>query len=704
MSTRETRPAGDTIVIEFDELDWARTSDDGAVSSRSAATPAGKRIAELARRLHRGTADAHRDALAAQQALQLLLVRGLGDRRVPPPRAVPASGRWFDIDAGLPVERTDPPPGPHMWPPRRTAFEPLARSKSRALDRDGLAALTRGDLAAAFGPAYAQPGCNDRVALAATDPLVLTAVTDLDHRGGASGQGSCRARLAASPHDARSRVTAARQAVEALALYLGLTLCFADCELAFGLPDDAVSIDLRTPTMRIDSDAPSTAVHVEVVSVDLVPLPWLAADVTFVADDGTTTAVIRGLGTHARPRPGAVLGPGPGGVVTEFLGRFNADGVPAMLSEFNIAHIAHGDQALAMGPEFGRFSDIPAVRLPSRDLLLVDRVMSLEGTRGGIPDGAGWRTEYDSPPDAWYYRESANAGMPNCVFMEFSLQAAAFLGPYLGGTLLGGGTESLRLRNLEGRASVLREVELRGATIGQRSAITSTSITPGALLQEFAYESSVGGEPFYRGTSLFGYFNDEALDNQIGLDGGRETRMWLAGYPHLSSRTIDVAARRRAENPRVACSTGRLALLDTFSVVDGGGSAGLGYLHAVQQIDPSAWYFDQHFYLDPVIPGSLGVETIIQAIQEWAVDTGLDDGLDRPEFVVPVGVELRWKYRGQFLRTDTPMRFEVHILNVERRPGRVRIIAEASIWKPGMRIYWLEQVPVELRAKDAPAW
>lgn len=720
----------EVMLVELGELDWSGFSeiaaDEGGLAAvETVATAGGSTattvrpgpgggtpgMAAIADRLHRGVADAHGSALVAHQALQMILVQWWATGRTGRPGAPShpvGAWRFYEIRDDRLVERPSPPPAPRPWPSHRSSPKPLARSARIALVEQDLAALAGGEVAAVFGAAYAQPGFNGRVALAVGRSVELTAVDRLDHRGGAAGRGALEARLRAvgaagagsAPAD---HLAAARQAVEVMALYLGLHLCFADCELAGGLPDGAVPDGWPVPVMSLPTDVDAHTMLVEVTAVELVPLPWLAADVTIHDRRGAIAGRISGLGVHARPRPGAPLGPGVGGIVPEFLGRFNGRGERALLSEFNITHIADGDQAIAMGPEFAPFSAVPAVRLPSGDLLMVDRVMSLTGRRGDVHGEARWRTEYDSPADSWYYRDSANAGMPNCVHMESSLQAAAYIGPYLGGTLLGGGAEPLRLRNLEGQATLLREVELRDQTISQESSVTSTSITPGALLQEFAYECSVAGEPFYRGTSLFGYFSNEALNNQVGLDGGRLAPAWLERNDTASTRTVDVSGRRT--NPgRAACSVGQLALVERFDVVDGGGSAGLGYLHWVQDIDPAAWYFEQHFRLDPVIPGSFGVETLIQAIQEWAVDVGLDRELDHPEFVVPVGALLRWKYRGQFLRSDTPMTFEAHITGVERRPGRLRVTADGNVWKPGMRIYQVDQLCVELREAGAPAW
>ena len=139
-------------------------------------------------------------------------------------------------------------------------------------------------------------------------------------------------------------------------------------------------------------------------------------------------------------------------------------------------------------------------------------------------------------------------------------------------------------------------------------------------------------------------------------------------------------------------------------MVDGGGRHGAGYLRAVRPVDPADWFFTRHFHLDPVMPGSLGIEAVIQALQAWLVDSRAADDLEEPEFVVPAGVEFTWRYRGQILAGDGEMTLEVHIREVRRKAGRVRVIADASLWKPGLRIYELDGIAAELREKGAPQW
>jgi 3-hydroxymyristoyl/3-hydroxydecanoyl-(acyl carrier protein) dehydratase len=243
-------------------------------------------------------------------------------------------------------------------------------------------------------------------------------------------------------------------------------------------------------------------------------------------------------------------------------------------------------------------------------------------------------------------------------------------------------------------------VDLRGRTIVQRSELVATTVLSGAVLQSFTYELWLDGEdrsrvgPFYSGTSLFGFFNATALANQTGLDNGTFVPTWLERHP---------TPTRIVEGGRTG-ATGELDLVRELEVVDGGGVHGRGYVRARRTVQESDWFFARHFHLDPVMPGSLGVEAVIQALQEWLVDTGALDGLAEPEFVVPAGVELAWRYRGQILAHDGEMTVELHVKDVERRPGRVRALADASVWKPGLRIYELTDVAAEAREKGAPPW
>ncbi|WP_433598908.1 beta-hydroxydecanoyl-ACP dehydratase [Nocardia sp. CA-135953] len=584
-----------------------------------------------------GVVAAHRAALSAQVALQL----AIWQRTV---HQVPAADQGHS-GSSTSSERIIAAP---EW-----TFKPLVRTTRTSLDRAALTRLTDGDAAGVFG--YRRAGVESVARLAAAGLLVLTEVVAIELRGG-TGNGRLVAHF-----DGDTRA-AAVQAAEVFALFTGIQLCLSRSTLV----SEPGTTESRTGTVEF-----------VVSEIDLVPRPHVTGIATIAG-----TAPLQVTVTVAEPT-GAGVGPGAA--------------VPGLLlNEFHMTHLARGDQAIAMGPEFAEYTGVRATRLPTGGLLLVDRVLEFDGARGKL-DGATYRTEYDSPADSWYYGDTANESMPHFVYMETSLQAALLMGYYAGPTLTQPGV-TLSLRNLGGTATVLRQVDLRDKTIEQTSRLLSTTILPGSSLQNFDYTLSVDGAPFYTGETMFGYFSDEALANQTGLDAGRSVPTWLDEHPQ-ATRTIDVVGRRADPNARL-CARRTLALIDRIDVVDGGGKYSAGYLHSLREIDASDWYFARHFYLDPVIPGSLGVESVIHAVQEWMLDAGFADTIGDPVFRIPSDIAFSWRYRGQFLPTDGTVRLEAHIKEIRRGANGVTVIADGSLWKPGLRIYELVDLAIELGERE----
>jgi 3-hydroxymyristoyl/3-hydroxydecanoyl-(acyl carrier protein) dehydratase len=660
-------------------------------------------FAVAARELRSAVTTAHMSALRAQAALQSRTLRqcALGLGSPGPASARPTSGPGcFEVACGH--IRPIPALSPLQVVPFVTTearFKPLARTGKTRLSNDDLIRLTDGEMAGVFGPAYRQPGCNPSVRLAPETTLLLGEVTEIQLRGGSSGRGQLVAWAGPLDGTPESLISAASQAAEIFALYLGLHLCLADAVFA---PGDGSGEPVRSE-VEIAAPGPLSSAEVlfDVTGVDLVPRPHVRANAEF-RRGGAVVGQVRDISLALVEKPGVPIGPERGGTIPSFLGRYSAAGEQTMLSEFHIAHFARGSHGIAFGPEFEHYSYRRATRIPDRGLSMVDRLVSMIGERGQL-EAATYETEYDSSADSWYYADTANASMPNIVYMETSLQSALSIGYSLGPTL-STPDAVISLRNLGGKATVLREVDLRDKTIRQQSKLLSTTLNNGASLQSFSYSLAVDGEPFYVGETLFGYFSEEAMANQTGLDAGKNVPTWLEEQnPQPATRTIAVAARS-ADSSAPLCSRNHLALLDDVQVVDQGGKYGKGYLHSIRRIDPNDWFFARHFPRDPVIPGSLGVETVIQAMQEWLLDAGLAEGMSHPAFILPVGSPFTWKYRGQFLPTDGESVLEVHIKDIRRGPGRVRVTGDASMWKPGLRIYELIDVAAELREEGAQPW
>ncbi|MER5791096.1 beta-ketoacyl synthase N-terminal-like domain-containing protein [Streptomyces sp. NPDC001980] len=592
----------------------------------------------------------------------------------------------------------------------KTWFKPLADTDRNHLTAADLELLAEGKPGEVFGPHHAQdPGLNPALRLPDARLRMVDEIR-IDRTGGPRGLGAITAYKRPEPdawyfecHFPDDPVLAgsmvaegAVQTLQAYLLHQGMHLVLPDArfQTIIGLETEVQVRGQITPEHR------EIRYEIEVMELTLLPRPSVIADILVYLGDKPVIRM-RNFGIQVREKDGTPYRPPLGGV-PEFLGRRNRSGEPAMINELHLAHAAKGDLGTAMGPEFDVYRDSRAPYIPNGDFQFVDRIMHLKGTRGELKPGAEMVTEYDSPADAWYYGANSHPHMPNCVYMETSLQAAILLGYYLGATLKQPETQ-YSIRNLDGSATLVKDVDLRGKTIRHHSTLLMTSAVSGAVLQNFRYELSADGEVFYTGESLFGYFSEAALAHQVGLDSGTYVAPWIEQEKPENVRRIELPDDAPQFSGELRLPAGHFHLVDHVDLVEDGGRHGRGYLHGKRAVRPDEWYFDCHFHRDPVMPGSLGVEAILQAMRLYVLEQGLADGIERPRFALGTGIAMSWKYRGQILRHDGELSFDVHVKEVRRDGDRLVVIADADLWKPGLRIYELTDVAIEVRPDDTHA-
>ncbi|WP_194818493.1 type I polyketide synthase [Nocardia sp. XZ_19_385] len=595
------------------------------------------------------------------------------------------AGLFTDAELAQPLGVID---DERIEPTNAPAFTPLARSDRTSLSHNDIERLTAGEVAAVFGAAWESDGLNPSIRLPGGNLLALEQVHEIDRTGGPAGLGRLVATQRVTPDawyfachfpgdpvlPGTMMMEGAAQLIQIYAMYLGLHLVFPDAEFQPAL-EQRLHCRLRGQITPAECELRYVA---EITSITMLPRPTVTADIT-VFDGDKPILSMRELGIQVREKPGTPYRIERDGRPRRFLGRRSHDGEPTVANELHMAHLAQGDLGLAMGTEFDIYRDRRAPRIPNGDFCFLHRLVEFTGAHGQ-PSGARMVTEYDSPPDAWYYAENPDPGMPYCVLMETSLQSAVLTGYYLGASLLTP-EEDLVIRNLDGRAVLLGRPDLRGRTIRQESELLSTHRTAGATLQSFSYRLSVDGEVFYEGESLFGYFNDQALAKQSGLDGGRKMLPWLETEAAQAER-ITVGG------------DGRFDLIDDVEIVRDGGRHGLGYLRGRRRIDAGDWFFPLHFHGDPVMPGSLGVETVLQALRIFLRHSEPADDLESGEFVLPLDVPFSWRYRGQILPADGELVFDFHVKDIRREQGRTVIVADANLWNNGLRIYEFTDIAV----------
>ena len=347
---------------------------------------------------------------------------------------------------------------------------------------------------------------------------------------------------------------------------------------------------------------------------------------------------------------------------------------------------AYGAPSDAFGEMYARFDTESRVpRLPQPPYHMISRMRSVS-TRPNVPDiGAEAVAEFDIDPDAWYFADSASGTMPYAVLVEVLLQPCGWLASHCGFALEGG----LYFRNLDGNGEVHGEVTLDAGRLVTRTQLKQVSKIGSMTIVGFSVhcESADGATIMTLDTS-FGFFPAEALAKQAGLK-GKTVLSDLEAQPVEPQKLPRAGAR---------LSSGQLSMLDQVDHFDpDGGAEGLGSARARQSVDPRAWYFKAHFFQDPVQPGSLGIEALLQLLMQTTKLKGLDQRFRNPRFVSPAPDQaLKWRCRGQVTPDKSEVTTLIDITAIETLPDRIRITANGALWCDGLPIYDASGLSVDM--------
>jgi 3-hydroxymyristoyl/3-hydroxydecanoyl-(acyl carrier protein) dehydratase len=153
--------------------------------------------------------------------------------------------------------------------------------------------------------------------------------------------------------------------------------------------------------------------------------------------------------------------------------------------------------------------------------------------------------------------------------------------------------------------------------------------------------------------------------------------------------------RRRAPLPGP-----RLLMLDRISGFwPGAGRAGLARWRAEKDVRAEEWFFKAHFFQDPVQPGSLGLEALLQLLRCAMIERGLADGLARPRFEpAALGRALTWKYRGQVVPANRQVVLELELRELFEDASGRGAVADGWLWVDGVRIYGATGLALRVRS------
>ncbi len=361
-------------------------------------------------------------------------------------------------------------------------------------------------------------------------------------------------------------------------------------------------------------------------------------------------------------------------------------GSSVLYSREMIQSFTSGDHRECFGSTFDGFGDRRIPRLPNGELQFIDRVLKIEGPKDQIREGSTLTSEYILPKKTWF-RNGIGSALPHVSIMEIALQPCGFLSAYMG-SIVGRENQDLYFRNLDGEAELLAWPDNPGEVISNKVTLLSSSSLENVIIQNYAFELAWGEQQFYRGTSSFGYFPLHMLENQAGLDGNQETRSWFEENTAAGEWT----GISQAELASRSASEANLPKIDKLWLARTGGDYSLGYIYLHQALPPDSWFFQAHFYQDPVMPGSLGVETMARALMAGSSAWDLPPDL---RWRIKPGTSLGWKYRGQITPDIKDIKIDLHIKKISRSNKTWEISADGQLWKESKRIYRVENLTLE---------
>jgi len=594
---------------------------------------------------------------------------------------------------------------------KKRHFTPLLKTAKTSFTKDDLRHLINGDMEKCFDDiGYFANGRNPSLRLPPEKILMIDRIASVDIRGGAYGLGYIVAEKDLSPDDwyfpchfRDDEVLAGSLQAEGggnllrfFMLYLGLQRLVKDARYqpVFDLPQK-----VRCRKQVVPGVDTKLIYKLEIKEIGLIPNPYVVGDLEIISD-GIVTVHFENLGLQLREKDNPRYLEVADTVTKKEQGiAIPARSEGALMNELDVTTFALDDLSKCFGEEFAVYDGRTVSRQPNTDLQVISRILKIDGERHQFKKPSTCYAEYDVPADAWYYEQNSAVTMPYSVLMEIALQPCGLLGAYLGSTLKFP-DKNLYFRNLDGDGEMFdlpTGTDFRGKTITNKAVLASSVALGGTILQNYTFECAVDGHVFYKGKSSFGFFPGEALASQVGLDNGKDFPAWyvsegLTAQDYMQIKLDSLYGKMKlfkapADKPHYKLAGDQLLLLDKLIIAKDKGQHGKGYIHATKYVNTYDWFFTCHFYQDPVMPGSLGVEAILQAMQTFALQQDLGKDFASPKFVQLKNHKTVWKYRGQILWKPAEMNCEVHIKAIEKRGDQLAIIGDAYLWNGKMRIY-----------------
>ncbi len=376
-----------------------------------------------------------------------------------------------------------------------------------------------------------------------------------------------------------------------------------------------------------------------------------------------------------------------------------------------------------LGESFADIDQFPTrVRLPDEPLMLVDRIIEIEGEANSLPTKlkASGRvvTEHDVKPNAWYLDQGR---IPTCIAVE-SGQADLFLSGYLGIDHITKGNATYRL--LDAQITFHGPLPQAGETIRYDIQIDHFFRQGDTWLFRFNFEGTVNGKPLLTMTNgCAGFFTRYELDAGQGIvltsmerqpAEGQRTGGYTPLLPMQVERIDDeqMNALRRGDlagcfgeafsqldlNKPAGLPGGRMTLVHRILNMDpNAGRYGLGQITGEADIHPDDWFLTCHFVDDRVMPGTLMYECCLHTLRVYLLRMGWVGEVDEFVYEPIIGEVSTLKCRGQVIETTKAVQYEITLKEIGyKSDGTPYVLADALMSADQRPVVQMKNMSVQL--------
>ncbi len=548
-------------------------------------------------------------------------------------------------------------------------YAPLVSMAHERYDDSQLDALRRGDYVACFGEAFAALALETPKTVPDGMLRLVHRILELDPQGGRYGLGMIRGEADIRPDDwfltchfvddqvmpGTLMYECCNHTMRILLMRAGWVgeACDLPCE-----PLEGVASRLKCRG-QVLAGTQKVEYRIEIKEIGYGPDAYAIADALMYADGKPIVEILdmslchRGLTKERAAAVWRKVAP-----------------KPALYDKDRILAFSSGNPSEAFGEPY-RIFDTPRgaqrkiARLPRPPYQFLDRITETAAEPWKLEAGGRIEAQYDVPPDAWYFAASgAAASMPFAILLEIALQPCGWYSAYMGSALAS--PVDLSYRNLGGKGVQHRAVTPETGTLTTSVDASKVSHSAGMIIQSFAFRVTAAAGLVYEGETMFGFFTKDALAQQVGLRGV------------TAPASLDVpAVAPYPDRPQLP----RAPMLMVDEIV----AFSAERLHGRKRVDPAEWFFEAHFFEDPVMPGSLGLEAFLQLLMLAAAELWPDA---RGFQAVAPGAEHSWTYRGQVIPRNgrTDVLAEVTAVDHAAR----RLTGSGTLLVDGLPIYAME--------------